>query len=252
MDLGLKGKVAIVTGAGSQKGYGKGAAMTLAREGCDLVVADIDIEGAEKTAEEIKNLGRNAMPIKVDVTDSNQVKEMVKASLERFGRIDILINNAGAGTDPKLFIEKSEEEWDKDLDLNLKGVLLCTKAVLPQMIERKYGKIVNISSIGAKLPSPQASIYAAAKTGVVGFTRALAVEVIESGINVNCIAPGFGRTNFIRNIPEELLDRFEAEMPSKRANTPDDIAYAVAFLVSDVSRNILGQNISVDGGASMI
>lgn len=252
MDLGLKDKVAIVTGAGSQKGYGKGTALTLAREGCDIVVVDIDIEGAEKTSEEIKNLGRGAIPIKVDVTNSDQVQEMVKAALKRFGRIDILINNAGAGTDPKPFIEKTEQDWDKDLDLNLRGVLVCTKAVLPQMIKRKQGKIVNISSIAAKLPSPQASIYAAAKTGVVGFTRALAVEVIESGINVNCIAPGLGRTNFVKNIPGELLDRFENEMPSKRANTPDDIANAVAFLVSDVSRNIIGQNISVDGGASMI
>ena len=204
MDLGLKDKVAIVTGAGSQKGYGKGTALALAREGCDIIVADIDIEGAEKTAEEIKNLGRVAIPVKVDITNKDHVQEMVKTSLERFGRIDILVNNAGAGADPKPFIEKTEEEWDKELDLNLRGVLLCTKAVLPQMIERKQGKIVNISSIAAKLPSPQASIYAAAKTGVVGFTRALAVEVIGSGINVNSIAPGLGRTNFVNNVPPSI------------------------------------------------
>jgi len=252
MDLGLIDKVALVTGAGGQKGYGKGTAMTLAREGCDIIVADIDLEGAEKTANEIKSLGRKAIALKADVSISEQVHGMVKDALEQFGQIDILVNNAGAGTMPRPFIERAEEEWDRDLDINLRGVLLCTKAILPHMIERKQGKIVNISSIAAKVPAPFVSIYAAAKCGVVGFTRALAVEVIGSGINVNCIAPGLGMTDFIKDTPPEILQSLIKEMPSKRANTPDDIANAVAFLVSDVSSNIVGQNISVDGGHSMI
>lgn len=252
MDLGLKDKVALITGAGSQIGMGKAIALTLAKEGCDVIVTDINLEGAQKTAAEIKSLGRKVMAIKADVTKTAEVNDMVKTALAEFGKIDILVNAAGAGTVPKPFVEKTEAEWDQDLNLNLRGVLICSRAVLPQMISRKSGKIINVSSIAARLTTPYASIYAAAKSGVVGFTRSLATEVITSGINVNCIAPGLTTTNFLSNMPPELLQRFINEMPSKRANTPQDIANMAVFLASDVSRNIVGQTIAVDGGTSMV
>jgi NAD(P)-dependent dehydrogenase (short-subunit alcohol dehydrogenase family) len=253
MDLGLQGKVALVTGAGSQKGFGKTTAITLAKEGCDVIVSDIDIKGAEQTAVEIRALGRKAAAFKADVSKSAEVKEMSRLALEQFGKIDILVNIAGATTPPKIFIDKTEEEWDQDINLNLKGVLNCTKAVLPQMLARKTGKIVNIASVNIKKGFPTTSIYAAAKCGVVGFTQVLANETAASGINVNCIAPGLGLTNFIKSGgPPGGMEAIIAGIPNKRSTTPQDIANTVAFLVSDVSSDIVGQTISVDGGTSII
>lgn len=253
MDLGLKDKVAVVTGAGSQKGFGKATALTLAKEGCHIVVADIDLEGAKQTCAEIKTLGRKAIAIKVDVTKSTDVDAMVKKAIDEFGKIDILAAIAGATTPPKFFIDKSEVEWDKDLNLNLRGVLNCCKAVLPQMLVRKSGKIITIASVNVKKGFPTTSIYAAAKAGVVGFTQVLANEVASSGINVNCIAPGLGLTNFI---PESCspgeLEAIIRGIPNKRATSPQDIANTVVFLASDVSGDIVGQTISVDGGTSII
>jgi 3-oxoacyl-[acyl-carrier protein] reductase len=248
MDLGLKDKVALVTGAGSQIGYGKGAALILAKEGCHIVIGDIDLEGAKKTAAEVEALGRKAMAVKADITKSAEVNEMVKMALEKFGKIDILVNNAGATFQQKPFAEKTEEECDTDLNLNLKGALNCTRAVLNHMISRQSGKIINISSVAAKMGAPLDDIYAAAKAGVSIFTKSLGMQVISSGINVNAIAPGVGMTNFVRGLPPELLERFVKQTPSGRANKPEDIGNMVAFLASDVSSNIVGQTISVDGG----
>ena len=251
MDLGLKDKVALVTGAGSQKGYGKGIALTLAKEGCHLIVADIDLAGAQKTAAEIEALGRQALAVKVDVTKAAEVNEMVKAALAKFGKIDILVNNAGAASPNKLFWEKTDADWDWDINLNLKGVMNCTKPVIGQMVSAKSGKIINISSVAAKLGAPYSSSYAAAKAGVVGLTKSLALEVSHMGINVNAIAPGLGLTNFVKNDPPEFLEGLREHTPTRRANTPEDIGNMVAFLASDVSRNIVGQTFSVDGGFSM-
>lgn len=253
MDLGLKDKVALVTGAGSQIGFGKATALTLAKEGCDIIVTDIDLEGAKKTVAEIKVLGRKAVAIKANVSNGAEVKEMVNSALAQFGKIDILVNIAGATTPPKFFIDKTENEWDRDINLNLKGVLYCTKAVLPQMLSRKSGKIVNIASVNIKKGFPTTSIYAAAKSGVVGFTQVLANETATSGINVNCIAPGLGLTNFVAGGgPPGGFDAIIQGIPNKRSTTPQDIANTVAFLVSDVSSDIVGQTISVDGGTSII
>jgi len=248
MDLGLTGKVALVTGAGSQIGFGKAIAVTLAREGCDLILGDIDLEGARQTAEIIINLGRQAIAVKADITRSAEVKDMVKTAINKFGRIDILVNNAGSGTPPKLFIETTEEEWDYNIDLNLKGMLRCTKAVLEYMVPRKSGKIINISSLGAKTGGDHATVYSAAKAGIVSFTKGLATEVAPLGINVNCIAPGVGLTNFVRNAPRDVIDELINKTPSRKTATPQDIANAVAYLASDVSIDIVGQTISVDGG----
>lgn len=249
MDLGLKGKVALVTGAGSQIGFGKAIALTLAREGCEAVaVNDIDLEGVQKTAEAIEKLGRKSIAIQADISKSQEVKVMVQKVLDTFGKIDILVNNAGAGSPPKPFIETTEEEWDRDIAVNFKGMLNCTKAVLPHMISRRQGKIINITSLGGKTGGPNATVYSAAKAAEISFTRGLAIEVAPFGINVNSVAPGVGLTNFVRNAPPGALDSLIEKIPLKRTTTPDDIAGAVAYLASDISSDVVGQTLSVDGG----
>ena len=251
MDLGLKGKVALVTGAGSQIGYGKGIVMTLAKEGCDIIVNDINLEGAEQTAAEVKALGRKAMAVKADVSNSTEVNDMVKAALAEFGKIDILVNNAGAANPPKPFVETTEADWDKEININLKGMLNCTKAVLDQMISRQSGKIISIASTVAKTGGAIMTVYGAAKAGVSVFTKGLATEVAALGINVNCIAPGTGNTGMARLAPPGFLEKIAETIPRKKFTTPQDIGNAVAFLASDVASDIVGQTLSVDGGMTM-
>ncbi len=255
MDLGLQGKVALVTGAGSQIGFGKAIALTLAKEGCDIVANDMNLEDVKKTAAEIKALGRKAIAVKANVAESAEVGEMVETALKEFGKIDILVNNAGA-TPPMIpFVEQRETDWDKSFNVNLKSQLICSQAVLPHMLERKSGKIVNISSGGAKLCGPIGESYVAAKAGVIAFTKSLAREIITSGINVNAIAPGWSKTNLgADNTPPEIKEKtyemFLAETPIGRPTVPQDIANMVAFLSSDVASDIVGQTFSVDGGAT--
>jgi 3-oxoacyl-[acyl-carrier protein] reductase len=251
MDLGLKDKVALITGAGSQIGFGKGIALTLAGEGCDIVVNDVNLEGAEQTAAEVKALGRRAMAIKANVTNFTEVKAMFKAALAEFGKIDILVNNAGAATSPRPFTEMTEADWDADININLKGVVHCTKAIIDHMVSRQSGKIVSISSSAAKTGGMNLTIYGAAKAGVTAFTKGLAAEVASLGINVNAIAPGPGDTGFALKAPPGFLDMVMAMIPQKKSTTPQDIGNTVAFLASDVSINIVGQTISVDGGMTM-
>jgi NAD(P)-dependent dehydrogenase (short-subunit alcohol dehydrogenase family) len=251
MDLGLKGKVALVTGAGSQIGFGKGIAVTLAKEGCDVIVNDVNLEGAEQTAAEIQALGRKAMAVKANVSNSAEVNDMVKAAMAEFGRIDILVNNAGVSTVPKPFVETTEADWDRDINVNLKGVFICTKAVLPQMLERKSGKIINISSNGARTGKEYVTVYCAAKAGVMVFTKGMAAELASSGINVNAIAPGVGNTGFALQAPPEFLEQIVATVPLARFTTPQDIGSMAAYLASDVASDITGQTFSVDGGVTM-
>ena len=253
MDLGLKDKIALVTGTGSQKGFGKITALTLAQEGCHIIASDIDLEGAIKTASEVESLGRKAIAVQADIRIIKEVQDMVKRALDEFDRIDILVNNAGAISGLKPFTEKTEDELDMDIDLNLRGTMNCTRAVLDQMISRKSGKIINISSIGAKKGKPRTVSYGAAKAGIIGFTQNLGVEVAGLGINVNCIAPGLGVTNFGGGSPPpDIMKKAMDTIPIRRTTTPQDIANAVAFLASDVSQDIVGQTISVDGGESII
>ena len=252
MELGLKGQVALVTGTGSQKGMGKAIALTLAKEGCDIVAVDIDQEGARKTAAEVETLGRQVIAIKTDITNSTEVNHMAKSAMEKFGKVDILVNNAGAITGDRPFIDLSEEEWHIDINLNLVGALNCTKAVLSQMLARKRGKIINVSSVGARKAFPNGSVYSAAKAGIVGFTMNLASEVSPQGINVNAIAPGLTLTAFQRVAPSpDELKEVIARIPMRRPTLPQDIANMVAFLASDVSSDITGQTFSVDGGETM-
>ena len=230
MDLKLKDKVAIVTGAGSQIGYGKAIALTLAEEGCNLILGDIDIEGTKKTANEINSIGRKALTVKVDVTDRSQVDEMVKKGIEEFEHIDILVNNAGASSKMMPFIKSSREDWEYDIRVNLIGQMNVAHAVLPHMMSRKSGRIINTSG-GQGIPT--LSMYGAAKAGVVTFTSALARELQGTGVIVTVYSPGLGATGLTADDPR--MDSIAPTLPLGRLCTPQDVAPIVAFLASELS-----------------
>jgi 3-oxoacyl-[acyl-carrier protein] reductase len=251
MNLGLKGKVAIVTGTGSKIGFGKGIVKALAEEGCNIVSVDMDLEGAKQTAAEAAAKGVKAKAYKANICEKSEVDEVVKAAIADFGGIDILVNNAGAASIPMPFVEKTEEAINFDINVNLKGCINCCKAVLGHMIARKSGKIINISSFGAKAGGANVSTYCAAKAGVMVLTKSLALEVVKQGINVNSIAPGAGNTGFMVQATPEMKKVFESSIPIGKFTTPEDIGNMAAFLASDVSNNVVGQTISVDGGLTM-
>jgi NAD(P)-dependent dehydrogenase (short-subunit alcohol dehydrogenase family) len=250
MELGLESKVALVTGAGSPVGFGRGIALTLAKYGCNVAVNDIDLEGAEKTAADIEALGRRSLAIKADITKPAEVKEMVRVTLDKFGRIDILVNNAGRTTTPTPFVETPEKNWEIVFNLNIYGTFYCTKAVLPQMIERKSGKIINIASGAGINGMPRCVHYGASKAAIIAFTKGLSKEVIAQGINVNAVAPGIGDTNFLKtgNFPPGELERAIATVPTRRSTTPEDVGNMVAYLASDLAKQVVGQTYLVDGG----
>ena len=242
MDLKLKGKVALVTGTGSQIGYGKAIALTLAEEGCDVVSADIDLEGAKKTAAAIEKLGRKSLAVKVDVADRSSVDKMVKAVMDKFGRIDILINNAGTSSVVQPFMKMTKADWDLDIGVNLYGQMNVAQAVIPHMAAKKYGRIVNCSG-GQGIPN--ISIYGAAKGGVEQFTHAIALEVAPLGIIVNGVLPGLGETGLVSTAPKEFLESERQMSALKRLCTPQDVANATAFLASDVCSYMVGQFIKL-------
>jgi NAD(P)-dependent dehydrogenase (short-subunit alcohol dehydrogenase family) len=256
MDLKLQDRVAIVTGTGSQIGFGKGIALTLAKEGCHIVSVDVDLDGAKKTAAEVQALGRKALAFKVDITKRAEIDAAVQKILAEFGRIDILVNCAGRASGIRPFVNSTEEQWDMDININLRGTMNFTRAVLPHMLERHYGKIVNFSTHAAHQPTglAGAASYIAAKSGTVMFSKTLAGEVGASGINVNIIAPGPGATNFHRvsGGDPRMTAIVDALAKAGRTTTPEDIANAAAFLVSDVSSKLSGQvlEVSAPSGAS--
>ncbi|OGO32621.1 MAG: hypothetical protein A2Z29_10150, partial [Chloroflexi bacterium RBG_16_56_11] len=237
MDLRLKDKVALVTGAGSQIGYGKAIALTLAEEGCHVIAADIDLDGARQTAAAVEKLGRQALAVKVDVTRQGEVDDMVAKAIKKFGRIDILANNAGASSQLRPFLEMTEEDWNFDIGVNLYGQMRVARAVLPHMIARKYGRIINTSG-GQGIPN--ISIYGAAKAGVVMFTKALAREVAAQGVIVNAVGPGLGKTGLVYRAPPEFLEGERQRSALKRLCTPEDVAPVVAFLASDRCSYMVG------------
>jgi NAD(P)-dependent dehydrogenase (short-subunit alcohol dehydrogenase family) len=239
MDLGLKGKVALVTGAGSQIGYGRAIVKTLAQEGCDIAVADIDFEGAKKTAAEVEAAGRKVSAVRVDVTDRASVDEMVKAALEKFSRIDILINHAGASRGGP-FLKTTRAQWDFDINVNLYGQMNVAQAVIPHMVARKYGRVI-FTSGGMGLPG--LATYGAAKAGIEALTHSIASEVTSSGVIVNGIGPGLGLTGLTKDadLNSPHLRGFIQSSMLKRLCTPEDVAPMVAFLVSDLCSYMTGQ-----------
>lgn len=251
MDLGLKGKTALITGAGSQIGFGKQIALTLAAEGADIAVSDKDYDNVVLTAQDVEKLGVKAIAVKCDVTSKADITAMTKQVLDEFGKIDILVNNAGGMIPQPGFLEQEEAIWDKNFSLNIKGAMLVSQAVLPGMMERQYGKIINISSSVPKMNFPAVSSYAMSKSAIYIFTRGLAGMAIKSGVNVNSVAPGWALTHFDPRPHGDIEKAFTPHTPIGRGTTTQDIANAVAFLVSDVSADIVGQILCVDGGATM-
>jgi 3-oxoacyl-[acyl-carrier protein] reductase len=247
MELGIKGKVALVTGTGSQKGMGKAIALTLAREGCDIVSADMDFEGAQKTAAEVKAMGKKAVAFKLDVSSSADVQSMVLGGIKELGKIDILVNTAGGTAAAGPLMQAKEEKWMRDIMVNFIGSLNCAKAVLPGMVERKWGKIVNFSSAVALNGMPGSNSYAGAKAGVIAFTKCLALEVGGSNINVNCLAPTMVLTNFGTHatMDPKMAEGAAQRMTLKRLTSPQDIANVVLFLVSDMGNSMTGQCLNV-------
>jgi len=254
----LKDKVAIITGGA--KGIGRGMALKFAEEGCSVAIADIAIKEAEEAVAEIKKKGGTGLAIKCDVTNGQQVSDTVEEVVKRYGKIDILGNNAGAIAAHVPIEDLTEEAWDKVLALNLKSDFLFCKYVVPHMKKRKYGKIINLSSIGAVQPPAHEIHYNTAKAGVIGFTWDLATALAPLNINVNCILPGPVRTSFydhkIGSFTEEQKDTHFAalgkKVPMQRVGTPEDLAGAALFLASELSAYITGQALYVAGGLPLL
>ncbi|HWP23091.1 MAG TPA: SDR family NAD(P)-dependent oxidoreductase [Candidatus Binatia bacterium] len=241
----LDHKIAIVTGGGG--GIGSAIVRRFAREGARVAVADIDAAAARASAAQVTERGGEAVSIAADVTKKESVEGMVQTSLDRWGRIDILINVAG-GADRKPVIDMTAADWDRVVDRNLKSTFLCCQAVLPAMLRQNYGKIVNISSIYGFTGNATRSSYAAAKAGVAAFTKSLALEVVKRGLNVNAVAPGRIETPRVRShYSDQAWAQAVAEIPMGRTGTPDEIASAVLFLVMDENSYITGQTIHVNG-----
>ena len=241
----IDGKIVIVTGGGG--GIGGAIARRFAREGAKLAIVDIDGDAAKNCVNNITAADGNAIALVADVTNKQSVTDMVQATLDRWHRIDILVNVAG-GADRKPVIDMTAADWDHIVDMNLKSVFLCSQAVLPAMLKQHYGKIVNISSIYGFTGNATRSSYAAAKAGVAAFTKSLALEHAQDGLNINAIAPGRIETPRVRgHYSDEAWAAAVAQIPMGRTGTPDEIASAALFLVTDENKYITGQTIHVNG-----
>ena len=241
----FEGKVALITGGA--RGIGKAIVSELVSLGCDVVISDVDMEGAATVAEEMKKSGVRSLAVKTDVSDADQVDSLIKQILESLGKLDILVNNAGITRD-NLLMRMSEEDWDLVLKVNLKGAFLCTQKVIRSMMKQRSGKIINIASVVGIMGNVGQANYASSKAGLIGFTRSVAREVSLKNIQVNAVAPGFIETEMTSNLSQEIRDYFLANIPAKRAGTAEDVAKVVSFLASSASDYITGQVIQVDGG----
>ena len=247
--MNLTGKVALVTGA--SRGIGQAAAIELAKAGADIIVNFIGNEAvAQETVEAIEALGRKAIKIKANVGDTDDVQAMVDEAHATFGHIDILVNNAGITRDG-LLIRMKDSDWDEVLNINLKGVYLVTKAVAKLMVKQRAGRIINMTSVSGVTGNVGQANYAAAKAGVIGFTKTCAKELAARGITVNAIAPGFIETAMTDVLPEKIKEGIAATVPLGRMGQPEEIAGVVTFLASDFASYITGQVLNVDGGMVM-
>ncbi len=246
----LKGKVAIITGA--RRGMGKSHALALAGEGVKVVVSDISLEDCQKVVDEIEAKGGEALAIKCDVSKKEEVEEMVRKTIEKYGKIDILVNNAGI-VQFVPFLEMTEEDWDKTLDINLKGYFLCAQAVAKEMVKRKSGSIINIASVAMGqigIGFPSLTHYCASKGGIVAMTEALALELAPSNIRVNAISPGAIATAMVEplKVNEKQIEGLLARIPMHRMGKPEEVSNLVLFLASDTSSYMTGSVVIIDGG----
>lgn len=245
----LSGKRALVTGA--SRGIGRAVALRLAAEGASVALNyRAGREEAEAVAAEIAASGGSAAVLQGDVAAADEAEALVGAAAEAMGGLDILVNNAGLTRD-NLLMRLSEDDWDAALNTNLKGAFLCAKAAIRPMLRQRFGRIVNMSSVVALTGNPGQANYAAAKAGLIGFTRTVAREVASRGVTVNALAPGFIETQMIESIPDDLRARILERIPLGRFGAPEDVAGCVAFLCGDDGAYITGQTISIDGGLSL-
>ena len=247
-ELSLEGKVALVTGGA--RGIGKEIALALAREGADVAICDVVLEEAQKTANEIQDLGREGAAFKADVTSSKDVQDMVDKILDKHKKLDILINNAGITKDG-LLLRMSEDAWDRVIAVNLKGCFICTKIASKVMLKQRFGKIVNLASIIGIMGNIGQSNYAASKAGIIGLTKSVAKELAPRGICVNAVAPGFIKTEMTEKLPEDIQKKMLEAIPLRRFGEPKDVADLVLFLSSESSSYITGQVVQIDGGMRM-
>ncbi|MFD1426594.1 3-oxoacyl-[acyl-carrier protein] reductase [Kroppenstedtia sanguinis] len=242
----LSGKVAMVTGG--SRGIGRSISISLAKAGADVAIIYAgNRDAAEETAEKVRETGRQVVTIQADVSDAGQVNSAVKEALKTWGRIDILVNNAGITRD-NLMLRMKEEDWDRVVDTNLKGVFLCIKAVTRPMLKQRAGRIINISSVVGVSGNPGQANYVAAKAGVIGLTKSAAKELASRGITVNAVAPGFIETDMTDQLNEEIRREMISQIPLARFGKPEDVAGAVQFLASDLAGYITGQTLHVNGG----
>ncbi|RJP16161.1 MAG: SDR family oxidoreductase [Candidatus Abyssobacteria bacterium SURF_5] len=249
MDLYLKNKVALVTGAGS--GIGRNTALFLAEEGAKVCCADLFEEKVAETVKMIRDQGGEAMPAVCDVREYRQVTRMLRATLNAYAQVDMLINSAGVAAGG-LFADTEPEEWASEININLIGTMNCCRAVIDHMIPRGYGKIVNLASDAGRVGEKRMTVYGAAKGGVIGFTKCLAVEMARFKINVNAVAPGVVRSPMTSYLTDEMAKEWARYYPLRRLGETEDIANMIVFLCSDRTNWMTGQIVSVDGGFSRV